>query len=82
VDKADAVKFWTPLACYQYLPKAEAIADALIEAYSKAGKDHLKKEARIGALAYDADAVTERYWVPVLQEIERRLEAEHVKDAA
>jgi glycosyltransferase involved in cell wall biosynthesis len=82
VDKADAVKFWTPLACYQYLPKAEAIADALIEAYSKAGKDHLKKDARIGALAYDADAVTERYWVPVLQEIERRLEAEHVKDAA
>ncbi len=71
VDKQDAQPVWTPLAAYQYTPRAEAIADKLDEAYKTAGR--MRKDAREGAMQYDADKVTKEYWQPVLAEIEKQV---------
>jgi len=67
VGKADSHPFYTTLASYQYLPRIEGITSLLIEEYKHPSD---KKKAREGALAYDADLVTERYWKPVLEDIE------------
>ena len=68
VDKKNAYPYWTPLAAYQYLPNVGAIASAFERAYQKPGSS---EKARKGALAYDADLVVEKYWTPVLNEIEQ-----------
>lgn len=72
VPESKADKWWTPLGAYQWMPRSQAIAAAMEEAYRKAGKQYREK-ARQGALAYDADLVTEQYWKPVLEEIEREI---------
>ena len=35
------------------------------------GNQDYRSRARDGALAYDADKITARYWVPVLAEMEQ-----------
>lgn len=70
VASSDAEPYWTPLASYQFIPRVGPIADLLRQAYRKAGNVEIRKRARDGALAYDADLVTEQYWKPVLAEIE------------
>jgi glycosyltransferase involved in cell wall biosynthesis len=74
VDKSEAVDWWTPLAAWQWLPNAGAIADRLEMAYRLAGNSEYAKNARKGALKYDADRVTEKYWKPVLADIEEALQ--------
>jgi glycosyltransferase involved in cell wall biosynthesis len=69
VDKKDAVPFWTPLASYQFMPKYEAILDKLEASYEMRGNKDYRSRARDGALAYDADKITEKYWKPVLETI-------------
>jgi glycosyltransferase involved in cell wall biosynthesis len=71
--KSDA--WYTPLASYQFVPRVRAIEDALELAYKHARKPELKEAARAGALQYDADAITEKYWLPVLADIERKIKA-------
>jgi glycosyltransferase involved in cell wall biosynthesis len=73
VDKAETEPFWTPLGAFQFKPRVGAIVDAYEEAYKNAGNLKLKKQARQGALAYDAETVTSRYWKPVLEELEQRI---------
>jgi glycosyltransferase involved in cell wall biosynthesis len=73
VDKADADPFWTPLAAYQFVPRIGAIAEAMEAAYNGAGDMKLHKQARQGALQYDADDVVKTYWKPVLEDIERHI---------
>lgn len=69
VARSDAEPYWTPLASYQFIPHVEAITERLKAAYRVAGNESWRKRAREGALAYDADTVTEQYWKPVLAEI-------------
>lgn len=69
-------RYWTPLAAYQVIPRIGDILEALEHAYDKRGDEELCQRARNGALAYDADTVTETYWKPVLAEIERRITRE------
>lgn len=60
---------------YQVIPSVEEIAEALEQAYQikQTGKStDLREQARTGALAYDADGVTQNYWKPILEQIERR----------
>lgn len=71
VDKRESVPFWTPIAAYQYLPQPGAIVERLEMAYRMRGNQDYRKRARKGALAYDADKVAEKYWQPVLAEIEQ-----------
>lgn len=74
VDKSEAMPFWQPyMSSYQYLPHPEAIGDRLMAAYEMRGNQDYRKRARDGALAYDADKVTEKYWKPVLEDIEKNL---------
>jgi glycosyltransferase involved in cell wall biosynthesis len=75
VSKKEAHPFYTPLASYQWIPNVEAIADRLESAYRMAGNEDYRKRARDGALAYDADKITQKYWKPVLAEIEESVQA-------
>lgn len=74
VPKEDAEPYWTAIGAYQYLPRIEAIVEQLEAAYRASGSEQLRQQAREGALAYDADFVTQKYWKPVLEFIERRIE--------
>lgn len=76
VPKSEAIEWYTPLAASQYLPKAEAIHEQLENAYRMWGNMDYRERARKGALKYDADRVTEKYWKPVLEELEGLLEEE------
>ena len=76
VDKSDADPLWTPLGAFQYVPRVGAIVEAYEQAYKDAGSLTLRKQARRGALAYDADDVAVKYWKPLLAELERRMQAE------
>jgi glycosyltransferase involved in cell wall biosynthesis len=69
VAKEDAVKIWTPLAAYQYQPRDGAILEQLEKAYIAKGRRKFREQAREGALAFDADLVTQDYWKPVLFDI-------------
>lgn len=73
VPKDEAHAEWTPQHSYMFVPRVGAIADRLGWAYKQAGNERLRESARAGALAYDADLVAERYWRPVLLDIEARL---------
>ena len=64
---------WSPLIAWQYAPHPDVVAEALNMAYGKTRDEAFRAQARERALAYDADAVTEQYWKPVLAEVERRL---------
>lgn len=75
IGKADAEPYWTPLASYQFLPHTGAITERLMTAYSKAGNQYYRDQARKGALAYDADLVAETYWRPVLDDMWERIKA-------
>jgi glycosyltransferase involved in cell wall biosynthesis len=75
VRKSEATPFWIPLGANQYLPKVEAIADRLEMAWRVRGDSSYRKRARQGALKYDADRVVEKYWKPVLAEIEADVRA-------
>ena len=76
VPKSEADPWWTPLAAYQFVPRSAAITDAMLQAYRMAGNNDYRKAARKGALRYDADKVTQRYWKPVLEDIEAHLDAD------
>lgn len=69
VDKSEAQPVWTPLGAYQFDPSPFAIANRLNMAYANKGNDKLRERARLGAVEYDADLVTEKYWKPALEAI-------------
>lgn len=71
--KGGADPWWTPLAAYQFVPRVAAIEHALENAYKHARKPQLEEMARAGAMQYDADLITEKYWLPVLADIERKI---------
>ena len=73
VPLKEAEPFWTPLGAWQYIPHTGAIREALESAYRMRGNEDYRKRARKGALAYDADKVTEKYWQPTLEAIGERL---------
>jgi glycosyltransferase involved in cell wall biosynthesis len=72
VAKSDAIPVWNALHTFQYLPKSEAIAEKLEAAYKMRGNQDYRKRARDGAMKYDADKVTEKYWLPTLKILSNR----------
>jgi glycosyltransferase involved in cell wall biosynthesis len=76
--KVPGQPFWTPVGAWQFVPSLEAIIESLEEAYKNRGSTTLAKKAREGAMAYDADAVVEQYWKPVLEQIEGEVSAGNV----
>src|SRR4030042_2076744 len=71
IPRSEAHPFYTPLGSYQFYPRVGAIVDALEAAYRMKGNEDYRTRARDGALAYDVDKVTERYWKPTLEKIDR-----------
>jgi len=65
--------WYTPLGSWQFVPEIGDIEDALHEAYKLRDYDKLRRDARQGAEAYDADLVTEQYWKPVLEELAKEV---------
>lgn len=70
VDADDTEKIFTPMGAFQYLPHPGAIAEKMEAAYQMRGNQSYRDRARDGALAYDADKITLKYWLPVLKAIE------------
>jgi FkbM family methyltransferase len=81
VDRKDAHPIWTNLASYQFVGHVGAIADHLESAYRQKDNEARRRNARSGALAYDADVVIERYWKPVLEDIEKSIKEEKEEQA-
>lgn len=76
VKKYEALKQWTQLACYQWIPRYEAIADRMFAAYNKRDHKGMKERARDGALNYDIDKVFMNYWEPTLKIIQDKIDKE------
>jgi glycosyltransferase involved in cell wall biosynthesis len=59
---------------YQVAPSVPDLVEALEQAYQKRGDQTLREQARAGMLAdYDADVVTEQWWKPALELIEKEV---------
>ena len=70
VDKSEAQPVYHDyFDAFQYQANAYAIADRMDKAYQARGDTAMREKAREGALEYDADAVTEQYWMPALAEM-------------
>jgi len=82
VAKSEAEPFFTPLGANQFLPHVSAIADRMEQAYQNKDNAELRQKARDGAMEYDADVVTEKYWKPVLDDIASKLPAEKADTGA
>jgi FkbM family methyltransferase len=80
VAKAEAEPTFTPMNAWQYTPHFEAIAERLEAAFRMKDNPDYRKRARDGALKYDADKVTEKYWRPALDDMWKRIEAWQPED--
>jgi glycosyltransferase involved in cell wall biosynthesis len=70
----DSDRVWTRQGAWQYRPRAAAIAAALSAAFTQRADGRRSADScRMGALAYDADIVTERHWRPTLDAMFARL---------
>jgi glycosyltransferase involved in cell wall biosynthesis len=76
VAKSDAVRYWTPLAAWQWIAREPAITERLVDMYEQRSNINMRTAARVAAMAYDADAVTEKYWKPLLDCYQGELAAE------
>jgi len=79
IPKKNADAWWTPQEAYQYMPRVGPMAEMLERAYAHAREPEYEQRAREGALPYDADTITEKYWLPVLADIQRKIDAVNVK---
>jgi glycosyltransferase involved in cell wall biosynthesis len=77
IPKRKAEKFWrSHHNSWQYLPRISAIYERLEAAYhlNAEQKEELAKKARAGAMKYDADHVIDKYWVPILNDLNERVQ--------
>ena len=72
IPKSEAAPYYIDFFdAFQYRVSVQALEQRLLAAYEMRGNEDYRKRARDGALAYDADKVVEKYWKPVLREIEK-----------
>jgi glycosyltransferase involved in cell wall biosynthesis len=72
IPKAEAQReYHDYFDAYQWRVNVEAVEQRLVAAYEMRGNQQYRSRARDGALAYDADKIVEKYWTPLLAEIER-----------
>ena len=81
VDKRDASPWWNFLDNYMYDPHWQAIYEQMELAYAAKGDTAIREKAHQGALAYDADLITEQYWKPVLAEINEKVQEDKARKA-
>jgi glycosyltransferase involved in cell wall biosynthesis len=73
VERNECVPMYTLQNTYQFVPMVHAIVERLEQAYRARGDKELAEKARAGALEYDIDKVVEKYWVPALANIEKKI---------
>jgi glycosyltransferase involved in cell wall biosynthesis len=74
IPKAEARQTWHPFfEAWQWSVDPQAMLSRLLAMYGMKGNQDYRKRARHGAEQYDADKVTEKYWKPVLADIEAHL---------
>lgn len=73
VEKSGSEPFWTPLGAWQQAPHWGAIKNALDEAW-RGNHEQMGRLGVLGASQYDADAVTDTYWKPFLESVEKAVE--------
>lgn len=81
----EATRDWTGQDAWQVTPVVEDIVRALTECHGlpQGTHENLSQKAVAHAATYDADKVTEDFWLPALEAIEQRIEdREPVKVAA
>ena len=75
VDKSEALPVYHDFFdAFQWQATTAAICDRMEQAYAAKGDYELRNQARRGALPYDADDVTRKYWKPVLKEMREIIE--------
>ena len=74
IPKSEAFPVFHPVfEAFQWRVMESAVVERLMRAYEMKDNQDYRKRARDGALAYDCDKVAEKYWKPVLADIENRL---------
>lgn len=73
VEKADSEPYWTGLNAWQRLPHTQAIKNALDEAW-RGDRAAMGRLGVIGAQQYDADTVTQIYWKPFLESVDKAVQ--------
>jgi len=81
VGKDEATKTYSQFGSYQYVPRVGAITARLEAAYLRKGTQHLRNQARAGALNYDTDLITQDFWKPYLERLQDEIKAEAGKFA-
>jgi len=75
IDKAEALPIYHDFFdAFQWQATAGAIADRMEQAYAAWNDYDLRNKARRGALPYDADFITRRYWKPIVEEMQEMIE--------
>src|SRR5574338_325427 len=69
----------SPSVAFWKIPAIAGILDALEQAYEKRGDQEFRNIARNFALQYDAAHITETYWKPVLEALDRPREVPPLK---
>jgi glycosyltransferase involved in cell wall biosynthesis len=70
VDKAEALPVYHDFFdAFQFQATTAAIYDRMLQAYTAKDDYELRNQARRGALPYDVDAITRKYWKPILKEM-------------
>jgi glycosyltransferase involved in cell wall biosynthesis len=72
VSKKDADRWYTPFAAYQYRPRVRAIELAIEAEYKMPSS---RDKAQAGAQAYDLKLIGEKYWKPIMNEIQEAVNA-------
>jgi len=81
VAASDAEPVFTDRHAFEMLPRPSAIAEKLEAAYQMRGNADYRKRAVDGAKQYDADKITEKYWLPTLAKVEAKIK-EHISSPA
>jgi glycosyltransferase involved in cell wall biosynthesis len=73
IPQSQAQPFVTPHLSIQFKPDVEGVLACMDAAYLARNSEELAQKARSGALDYDADKITQQYWKPVLETLEKRI---------
>lgn len=80
VDKRDSLRWWTPLAAFQYIPQPAAITDQLREAYEAGEQPRSEVSAKVAE--YEILPVLDAHWRPLLERWQKRIDDEGILPVA
>lgn len=73
VPREESMPEYTQYGAWWFVPRPEAIAARLENAYNKKDNQIYRDRARAGALAYDVEKVMREYWLPYLEKLSEKI---------